>query len=255
MNYIYSHRYGGFANSLCIWQFCYELAKINNIQVAIYKYHFPESKFLNFPNTILLENEPNNLHMVNSNEIADSGFILPKNKNIGLSCGWGFSRKLEHENSNRAVSNIEFYDANLNESIKSFCKNKIGIHLRRGDHNHYTNIKISDDFYATQCDKYSNFEFYLSTDANKYECNFLNKYKIITYKQFLNVDYDTVNCHSSGEPNRFKQNMYNIDENLIKIKCIDLFALSRCDFIIGCKNSTFSLIASYMGNNKKIITD
>lgn len=255
MNYIYSQRYGGFANSLCIWQFCYELAKINNIQVAIYKYHFPESKFLNFPNTILLETEPTLLTKINSNDIVNNGFKLPKNKNIGLSCGWKFSRKIEHENPERAVNKIKFYDETLNNTIENYCFDKIGIHYRRGDHNHYANLKISNDFYIKHCDINSGKHFYLSTDANKSEYDFFNKYKVSNYKEFLNKDFDTVNCHSSGEPVSFKKNMYNIDDDLIKIKCIDLFALSRCKEIIGCKNSTFSLIASYMGNNKKLTVE
>lgn len=254
MNYIYSHRYGGFANSLCIWQFCYELAKINDIKVGIYKYHFPETKFFNLPNTILLEKEPIDLFGINSNIIEKDQFKLPKNKNIKLTCGWNFSRKLEKQNKNKPVSLIKFYDEKLNHDIENFCKNKIGIHYRRGDHNTHTKIKIPDNFYIKYCNKYKNNDFYLSTDANKDEYKIFKHYSIFNYKIFLNKNFNTVNCHSSGEPKNFKLNLYNIDEDLIKIKCIDIFALSRCNMIIGCKNSTFSLIASYM-NNSKLITE
>ena len=85
------------------------------------------------------------------------------------------------------------------------------------------------------------------------ECKFLDKFTVHKYAQFLDRRYDCVNCHSSGEPKSFKKNIYNINDDLIKIKCIDLFALSNCKKIIGCKSSTFSLIASYMGNNTELI--
>lgn len=257
MNYIYCQRYGGFANSLCIWQFCYELAKINNKQVGIYKYHFPETKFLNFPNTIILDQEPKDLNYIDSNQIESNKFIISNNidKNIGLSCGWNFSRKLEYEVKNKATSKILFKDDDIQNKINLFCKDKIGIHLRRGDHNHYKNIKTNDNFYINACDNFITKEFYLATDGSKEETLFLQKYKIHRYDVFFDKKYDNVNCHVSGEPKNFKQKMYNINEDLIKIKCIDLMCLSRCKTIIGCKNSTFTLIAKYMGNHENIITE
>lgn len=255
MNYIYSQRYGGFANSLCIWQFCYELAKINNKQVAIYKYHFPESKFLDFPNTILLEQEPTNLHYVNSNEIEQNNFTIRLKKNIGLSCGWRFSRKLEHQLKEKSVSKIIFKNKKLQDKIDTFCSDKIGVHLRRGDHNIKNNIKTNDLFFIDQCNFFNNKEFYLATDATLEETLFLKNYKMHRYDVFLNKTYDNVNCHESGEPKIFKKSMYSINEDLIKIKCIDLMSLSRCQTIIGCKHSTFTLIAKYMGNHEKIIME
>lgn len=255
MNFIYAYRHNGFANSLWIWQLCYELSVINDIKVAVYQEHYPEIKYLNFPNTIILDKEPKNLEGVNSHEIEKNNFILPKNKNVKLTCGWKYNTKFQDSGNIQPVSKIKFYDEELNLNIEKFCEDKIGIHFRRGDHNatlhRRKNVKVPDSWYDKQCEFFKNYEFYLSTDSKdeENECKIFNKYKINRYDIFMNKKYKNVNCHTNTNYNILNK----INEDLIKIKCIDLFALSRCKKIIGCQSSTFSISASWMGNNKELI--
>ena len=254
MNYIFSQRHNGFANSLWIWQICYELSIINDMKVAIYKNHYPETRHLNFPNTIILEEIPKNLTLINSNEIEKNNFILPK-KNIQLSCGWKFNTKFQNSGNTQPVSKIKFHDDKLNIEIENFCKDKIGIHFRRGDHNNTEhrrkNVKVPDSWYKKQCELYKDYNFYLATDSKdeKNECKIFNDYNITRYDYFINKKYDNVNCHTNKNYNILNK----LNDDLIKIKCIDLFALSRCIKIIGCGTSTFTITASWMGNYKEMI--
>lgn len=250
MSYIYVKRYGGFCNSLILWQFAYRVAKLNNLKVAVYTKHFPEFNFLEVPNTILLNEQPTNLLLLNSNTL-DNSFIINNKNPILFTCEWGFNKFFCNE-IHKPISQIKLKDKNLDLKIKNTCSDFIGIHLRRGDYKSIPEAYTSDKWYYNNCQAENNKKIYLSTDGSVDDIKFLNVFNIHRYNLFVNKKQsDSINCHylSENNPHRTPDSLSTIDSDLILIKLIDLFSLSYCEKIYGSE-STFSITASILNGTK-----
>lgn len=128
----------------------------------------------------------------------------------------------EEANIIRKLLTPAFSITNVVDNIFESLDNKIvvGIHIRRGDYKTWANGKYYYSF-----DQYSNFcKQFLKTHPNSSISFFLSSNEDIPFDVFK--DFDTFS---------------------IKLGAIeDLYALSKCNYIIG-PPSTFSRLASFMG--------
>jgi len=252
MSFVYTKRFGGFCNSLFLWQFAYRIAEINNYKVAVYKKHFPEFLFLDVPNTILLDEPPNGILEIDSNNL-NNNFYLEKKEPISFTCGWNFNSFFSVKKE-KPISKIKLKDKNLNFLIKQTCSNYIGIHLRRGDYTSIPEAFTPDEWYYDKCLQNKNEIFYLSTDGTIQDTLFLNNFNIKRYDLFTNnKNLNTINCHYNTNNNPYKtaNHLSLVDPDLMLIKLIDLFSLSYCKKIYASQ-STFSITANLLNGTETV---
>jgi hypothetical protein len=246
MSFVYVKRYGGFCNSLILWQFAYRVAALNGVSVAVCKNHFPEFKFLDVPNTILLNEEPKNIQLINSNDF-NSKFTINFNSPIQFICEWNFNKCFQDE-IDKPISKIKLKNKELESIIRSTCSDYIGLHLRRGDYKAIPEAYTNDEWYYDKCLVNNKEKIYLSTDGTEDDINFLKEFNIKRYNLFVpKKQLLSINCHYLSENNRhkFADSLSTVDEDLMLIKIIDLFSLSYCKIIYGSE-STFSLLSGVL---------
>jgi len=250
MSFIYVKRYGGFCNSLFLWQFAYRVAEINNCKVAVYKNHFPEFSFLDVPNTLLLDEEPKNILKIDSNNLKNN-FILNIKEPITFTCEWNFNNFFSTKKE-KPISKVKLKDKKLDSLIQQTCSNYIGVHLRRGDYKSIPEAFTPDSWYYDKCLNHKNNTFYLSTDGTQQDIQFLNCFDMKRYDLFTKgKNLNSINCHymSENNPHKFPSSLSSIDSDLILIKVIDLFSLSYCKTIYGSE-STFSITANILNGSE-----
>tara|TARA_B100000212_G_scaffold169263_1_gene127342 strand:+ start:4109 stop:4939 length:831 start_codon:yes stop_codon:yes gene_type:complete len=121
-------------------------------------------------------------------------------------------------------------------SLQSRKKNKIGIHIRRGDfikkeknsdHQNQTNFQVEDTWYINCVQKL------LEGDHNIDE--------IVIFTDSKKID-DLIKIFNVFVPTKLDQSKTDIGS---------LLSLSNCKYIV-CSQSTFSMWAAYLGNSKCI---
>lgn len=172
-------------------------------------------------------NETDFYNLIWKNKIAIDK-IAKKNKNIYIrTCqefGYNYNQ-FKFFLPSQSIQQI------IDQQVSKFNKNTIGIHIRRTDNINsivQSPIELFISKMEEEIHKNSNANFFLATDDKETEQKLLNRFesKIIVYKKVLNR---------------------NLERGVIDA-AVDLYCLSNTKYIYGSYWSSFSDIASRLGN-------
>lgn len=264
----------GFCNRIFYWEGLQLLNKVNNYshKILVDKKYWPELiELIELPNTEITDFKPDYSFTPITNKLLSNIKLNNfKIENKNYYSNFDYQSLSEFDSildKNRPIVNIKLQDKFLESAIKDFCKDKIGLHMRRGrgiiygqmeleslpDHIRTPYIKfrekegidtpkyyiyefVTDSTYFNIIDKIlelnKNQKFYISHDVpDEFIQYYEEKYvdKIYTKTYFYN--------HIK---NKFK----NTDINHVK-NVIDLFALSNTKMILKHPLSTWSEFGQY----------
>lgn len=188
-------------------------------------------------NFILLNSEiPEKVWELPSNRLSKKN-IQCNVKNIFISTSEEF-----YENSyafyTKIIKPIDFIQKKIDLIIKEISQPFIGLHIRRTDHLESTEISRTELFIEVikqELIKVSNVMFYLSTDS------------LIEAKKIINLFGSNRIYYNEGK-NLQRNSLEGIQQALI-----DLIILSKSYKIYGSYRSSFSELASTIGNIKLVI--
>lgn len=275
----------GFCNRLYYWNDIYHATKKTEYKIYVEKIWWPELDIISLPNTIqhdygfTLKNYPNEKkEFIKKNNITSLNNIIDSlNDNE-------YYTNYEYNPLKYKIPNIRFKNTKLENFIKMFCKNLIGIHIRRGSgvSSPVLHKKYTDDSLNSGIVKKSDLEILKYRETYKLEETeapyIPNEYYIKLIESFIKIDSKKKFYISSDIPdkyqyeiiNSFKNNIYTYNdlyENHLKkfdIKkyewpykntfknVIDLFCLSRCKILIDYPMSSWSDFAKQCGRIKTI---
>jgi hypothetical protein len=276
----------GFCNRIFYWEGVELLNSYNNykFKIELEKNYWPELKeMVELPNSILVNN---NIISEDFNEIT-TDFIKENKDNFKLSKSKYYPTYNFNElsylddylitNNERPITKIKLKDIELDNKIKEFCKDKIGIHIRRGRgiiygkkeinslpeevRNRYISFRkhegeftpkyyiyefVYDETYFSVIDMIlkinPNQTFYISYDIPE---------KCISYfkEKYPNKIYDKTYFYE------FIKKRYKTPKQHVK-NIVDLFCLSNTKFVFKHPMSTWSEFAHrYTEKSAEIITE
>ncbi len=154
---------------------------------------------------------------------------LQNSKNVTIECCWQFYPKIE--NINVYLQPKKSIQDSITEFSKKFNPNTIGVHIRRTDN--VKSIQFSSiDLFIQKMDSYIELEpnimFFLSTDETSLQIELEKKY------QARLIYFSELKSRNS--------------KNGLEQALVDMYLLSKTNKILGSYWSTFSLVASEIGN-------
>jgi hypothetical protein len=172
-------------------------------------------------------NEPDFYNLIWKNKMAIDK-IARKNKNIYISTCQEFG---SNYNEFKFFLPSQSIQQIIDEQVSKFNKNTIGIHIRRTDNVRSiaeSPIELFISKMEKEVEKNSSVNFFLATDDKETEQHLLNRFgsKIIVYKKVLDR---------------------NLERGIIDA-VVDMYCLSNTKYIYGSYWSSFSDIASRVGN-------
>ena len=165
--------------------------------------------------------------LISNNKIALDK-IAKKNKNIYITTTQEFG---DNYNNFKVFSPKESIQNSIDNQVSKFNKNTIGIHIRRTD-NSKSILQSPTELFISKMEEelYKNPEvnFFLATDDTETEHQLLNRFgsKIIVYEKELDR---------------------NLEKGIIDA-VVDMYCLSNTKYIYGSYWSSYSDIASRVGN-------
>jgi len=287
----------GFCNRVFHWEMGFFLNQKNDFKfdLQIEELYWPELEIISLPKTQIFEKQ-NNLSLqeynilfrtsINENDnipiskkfiekfIATGNYKIDENYNYYSDYGYDYiwsMYKLYSQIIERPLKNIRLRNSNIENFIKNFFHNKIGIHIRRGygvqktkqQAEYLNDLKLSvyfdenytapyefydDEYYFRVIDKlnkiFPNIEFYISTD--------LEESSLVHFKSQYNNIYSFSDILKHPDIEYY---YYSFKDDFRKQMCknmIDLFSLAHTKFLIKSPKSTWSQFAEQYRNTPSI---
>lgn len=252
-SYILATNHAGFSNKAHAWVAASELARINNKKVI--QNWQGEQQHLTLPNTTFLNDLTEEVHWtkLNTNSLKEP-FLLDKEKNYELTCGFNYNRKICKPDSYRQwFKQIQLNHPVINEIIElTKNKNIIGVHIRRTD---FFKPTLTDaDFQRFTQQIHESWYEYVMADLHKSNKDLIfyiasEDPKIFSYfsERFNVIDRSVFKIEETKRP------QYNYMLHLPDL--IDLFVLKHVSCFIETPLSSYSHFASLVNDNPSITSN
>lgn len=180
------------------------------------------------------------LSMLIKNEIPFGGFMGKRYEDIVV-----FADYYPKYNPDTLRKCIVLHNP-IQAKINAFCKahelnnRTIGVHVRNTDKKPISNL---NSIFAKIRSLGSGFSIFLSTDNAFIEREFTRTFSnIITYPKAYLAEIN--NCNIGIHHYSITSNNYYIAEQILEDSIIDMHLLSKCDYLIYQKNSSFSEVSA-----------
>lgn len=289
----------GWGNRLICWNTAIRIREaLGNVhEIVTIKPEFPELTHINFPHTSLIDDSNN---LISSYQSIDKENYIKitnqdveswiQNKKIDLDPTLNYETDFSFDLNTKLLyscfegkyhpytQKISINNEKLKKSVSKFGRNKIGIHIRRGNGVYLTKKDLStiplqyQEYYSLclECDEHytfisdeviysyidrlldsnPNYKFYISIDVNEKAIEYYkSKYpeKIFTCSDFINKHKIIV--QDTKLLNKIV-NLKSVGKNIL-----DFFILSSTDLILQGKHSTWSQLSQQISGTKTLILE
>lgn len=266
----------GWGNRLVSWEAAsiVNRAMGNTHTIKVLPSEFPELFVVHLPNTEYITSDDDTFLSIDESEVSK----WVKQRKINLSKDFSYTTNYNfktcteiikhfHNEKTDLVSKIRLKDENLSNKLQSYMKNRVGIHIRRGNgvyidnddkftiprgYMKYYNLCtecdkkytfIRDEIYYDLLDKFikkdRNVDFFIGIDVNEKAIDyFKEKYpgRIITCNDIIKFNKEIIKESKILTP---RLQLVDIGKILI-----DFFSLAFCKQIIPSPSSSWSYMAS-----------